>query len=312
MPMQPGERITLIKAIASALSEEKWPEVELALREFKVAYDEEYRGGLYEMVLDAGQGAQDDDLVALHSYLYPDAQASRTGAVGSAGGPWDPDAFRLFISHTHPNRKFAGQLRTALGRVGIDCFVAHDTIEPTREWLDEIESALNTCDALVAMLTDDFVASKWCDQEVGFCVARAVPVISLRMPADPHGFIGKYQGLAVAPNAPPYSVAPAVFDLLAKHELTRSRMVRPIVQRYIRSGSFDATRAAYPLLVGIAKHEWTDQLVQDVLNAAKNNAQVEHANLSTDQSISDAVARHLAELGVLPAQLPAADDDIPF
>ena len=75
---------------------------------------------------------------------------------------------------------------------GIHCFVAHIDIEPTREWQDEIESALETCDALAAYLTPDFVISRWCDQEVGFCVGRALPILPIRMGVDPHGFIAKY------------------------------------------------------------------------------------------------------------------------
>jgi len=35
----------------------------------------------------------------------------------------------------------------------IDSFVAHTTSEPTREWVEEIEKALRTCDALVALIT---------------------------------------------------------------------------------------------------------------------------------------------------------------
>lgn len=245
--MRAGERITLIKSIASALSQvESWADVGLTLNQFAIPYDDRYEGGLYEMVLEAAQPASDEALLELHDYLYPDSQTFRAGAPGSVGGPWDPDAFRLFITHTHANRTFAGRLRTVLKYGGIDAFVAHDNIEPTREWQDEIESALNTCDALLALLTKDFAQSKWCDQEVGFCVARAVLIIPLRMPDDPYGFIGKYQGLTQGASEQPYSLAPRIFDLLARHDLTRIRMVRPVVQRYVRSGSFQNTRDTFP------------------------------------------------------------------
>lgn len=310
--MRPGERITLIKRIASALSRgDNWADVGLTLGQFAISYDDRWEGGLYEMVLDAAQSAPDEALLELHGYLYPDAQTFRTGAPGSAGGPWDPDSFRLFVTHTHANREFAGRLRTVLKHVAVDAFVAHDTIEPTREWQDEIESALNTCDALLALLTDDFVNSKWCDQEIGFCLARAVLIIPLRMSADPHGFIGKYQGLTQTPGEHAYSLAPRVFDLLAQHDLTRARMVRPVVQRYVRSRSFQNTRDTYPLLTAIPKVEWTDQLVRDVLNAAETNTQVQHANLDGRTPIPAALEEHLASLGVLPTA-SSADDEIPF
>jgi hypothetical protein len=306
--MEPGERITLIKRIASTLSEESFADIVLTLSQFGVDYDPEFPGsGLYELILDAGRAASDEALLGLHAYLHPGAGAQPP----ASGGPWDPDAFRLFVSHTHANREFAGELRTRLKRVGIDAFLAHDTIEPGAEWLDAIESALNTCDAAVAMVTPDFRESQWCDQEIGFCMARSVPIVPLRMPGDPHGFLGKYQGLKVGPDDRASMIAPRVFDLLAKHELTRSRMVRPVIQRYTRSGSYQNTRDVFPLLTAIPKAGWTDQMVQDVLAAATSNSQVEQANLDDGTRVPDATRKHLASLGVLPAPAPA-DDDIPF
>jgi hypothetical protein len=306
--MNPGERITLIKRIAGTLSEQDYSDIRLTLGEFGVPYDDEFAGGLYEMVLDAGRGASDEALLELHAYLHPDARTQ----TPTSGGPWDPGAFRLFISHTHAHRQFAGALRTSLKRVGIDAFVAHDTIEPGSEWLDVIESALNTCDAAAALLTPDFRQSKWCDQEIGFCMARSVPIVVLRMPEDPHGFIGKYQGIQVGPSDSGSKISPRVFDLLAKHELTRSRMVRPVIQRYVRSGSYQNTRDVFPLLTAIPKAEWTDQMVEDVLSAAKNNTQVEQAILLDGRQVPEATSNHLAALGVLPAPRSPADDDIPF
>jgi hypothetical protein len=129
--------------------------------------------------------------------------------------------------------------------------------------------------------------------------------------AESHGFIAKYQGLTVDPGANVLSVAPSIFDLLAKHNLTRSRMVRPIVQRYVRSGTVDNTRQVFPLLTAISKKEWTDQLVQDVLSAAKNNKQVAKASLSPGESISDLVRGHLMELGLL-SHASLSDDVVLF
>jgi hypothetical protein len=310
--MRPGERITLIRRIASTLAEENWPDIALTLGQFGVGYDDDFRGGNYEFVIDAIQGVDDAVLLDLHAYLHPEDQAG-TRHADASGAPWDGDAFRLFVSHTSAHREFAGELRQRLQQVGIDAFVAHDVIEPTSEWRDVIESALNTCDALVAMLTTDFVASRWCDQEVGFCMARGVLIVPLRLEADPHGFIGKYQGLTVSAGQRASAVAPALFDLLANHAMTRRRMARPIVYRYARSRSFDNTRAAFELLKTIPAELWTDQMVQDVLAAAETNSQVEQAVVldGVGTPMPDAARSHLNALGVLPPP-PPADDDIPF
>jgi len=74
-------------------------------------------------------------------------------------------------------KKTTGQLQTALRSYGVSAFVAHVDIEPTREWMSEIEAGLHSMDALVAILMPGFKESNWTDQEVGVAVGRGVLVI---------------------------------------------------------------------------------------------------------------------------------------
>ena len=50
-------------------------------------------------------------------------------------------------------------------------------------------------DCLVAMISPAFKNSNWTDQEVGFALGRHIDVVTLRMDADPHGFMSKFQGI---------------------------------------------------------------------------------------------------------------------
>lgn len=84
-----------------------------------------------------------------------------------------------------------------LAKRSIDAFVAHDSIEPTEDWKAVILHALASCDACLALLTPGFHESVWCDQEVGFCIARDVLVIPLNFGLMPYGFFGSYQALSV-------------------------------------------------------------------------------------------------------------------
>ena len=86
-------------------------------------------------------------------------------------------------------------LKDALRYYGISAFVAHEDIHPTKEWQDEIENALSTMDGFVALMTSGFHNSDWTDQEVGYALARAVPIIAMRLERDPYGFLGKFQAL---------------------------------------------------------------------------------------------------------------------
>lgn len=109
---------------------------------------------------------------------------------------WGRDStFRLFLSHLAKHKAEVSKVKQCLTAFwGIASFVAHDDIEPTRAWQDEIESALRSMDAFAALLVDGFKTSNWCDQEVGFAVARGVPVVPVRLGQDPYGFIGRIQG----------------------------------------------------------------------------------------------------------------------
>ena len=86
-------------------------------------------------------------------------------------------------------------LKDELAIFGVSCFVAHKDIQPTKAWQDEIERALANMDGFVALMTVDFHDSDWADQEVGFALARGVPIIAVRLGRNPYGFIGKFQGL---------------------------------------------------------------------------------------------------------------------
>ena len=61
---------------------------------------------------------------------------------------WQRGYYRMFISHLTDDKLFAGDLKRVLGTLGISCFVAHEDIEPTKVWQDEIVKALASSDVL--------------------------------------------------------------------------------------------------------------------------------------------------------------------
>jgi hypothetical protein len=126
---------------------------------------------------------------------------------------WGDSGFRVFLSHKSEVKAETGALKTQLEIFGISAFVAHADIEPTEEWQREIENALATMQAFVALMTEGFHNSKWTDQEVGYALARGVQIVPVKMGLDPYGFIGKFQALPCDwPNAPA-----AIATVLIKH-----------------------------------------------------------------------------------------------
>jgi len=97
---------------------------------------------------------------------------------------WAPGYFRLFISHSSADKAVATDLVLPLHRLGVDAFVAHQSIRPTLRWQAVIQQALRSMHAIVAILTPRFRRSKWTDQEVGFALARRVRILSIRMGSD--------------------------------------------------------------------------------------------------------------------------------
>jgi hypothetical protein len=122
----------------------------------------------------------------------------REVSSASAKRIWGDEGFRIFLSHRSEVKKETTSLKERLKLFGITSFVAHEDIHPTREWQEEIENALATMDGFVGLLTADFHESDWTDQEVGFAVARAVPIIAVQLGRTPYGFLAKYQGLSRA------------------------------------------------------------------------------------------------------------------
>ncbi len=108
---------------------------------------------------------------------------------------WRNGYFRLFISHLTANKDSASNLKKCLALYGIDCFVAHKDIRPSKEWEVEIEKALFTMDALCAIVVPDFIKSQWCDQEVGIALGQRKLVLSIDKGNIPYGFFGKYQAI---------------------------------------------------------------------------------------------------------------------
>lgn len=120
----------------------------------------------------------------------------RTTTPETAERIWGRNTFRVFLSHKAEIKEKAKWLKDGLTPFGISAFVAHADIPETEEWQEQIENALASMDAFVALLTKDFHDSAWTDQEVGYALGRGVSLIAVKWGRDPYGFIGKFQGLS--------------------------------------------------------------------------------------------------------------------
>jgi hypothetical protein len=82
-----------------------------------------------------------------------------------------------------------------LRMIGLEGFVAHEDIEPTLEWTDEILRNLRGCVGLVVITTSAARDSAWVNQEIGAVTARNRGVVSINLGCAPFGFLYRYQAL---------------------------------------------------------------------------------------------------------------------
>jgi hypothetical protein len=133
----------------------------------------------------------DTDLLEMHHIVTGVRPDQVQGSIDAADpGRWKPGYVRLFISHSSRHREYVGKVSDELAVVGIDGFVAHNTMEYNRPWQAQIEQALKTMDAFVIFAHPEVNESPWCQQEVGWALSRRVPKYVVRMGADPAGFLG--------------------------------------------------------------------------------------------------------------------------
>lgn len=216
--MKPLQRITTIKTILVELTNRgfSWNDIYHYLKYYNTEidhYDRYQWDSLEEYFSRYVSDLDDEIIVAMANEIGGEIISNDTFNQTIVNVDcWRSGYFRVFISHLTENKESATYLKNYLAKYGIDCFVAHEDIEPSKLWQTEIEKALASMDLLCAIITPNFYQSKWCDQEVGIALGRAIPTLSIKKGADPHGFVGKYQAIKAKKTAD--AVAKDVFDTI--------------------------------------------------------------------------------------------------
>jgi hypothetical protein len=101
-----------------------------------------------------------------------------------------------FVSHSHIDLPIANEIASILRTFGFSGFLAHRDVEGGTEWREEIRQKLHEAPFLIAVVSPNFADSDWTDQEVGFALARSIPVIPVQAGKAPYGFLGHIQGVS--------------------------------------------------------------------------------------------------------------------
>lgn len=157
-----------------------------------------------------------------------------------------------------------------------------------------IESALASCDALAAFLSEDFPASRWTDQEVGWVAGRGRPVVAIDHRRNPYGFIAKWQSL----KAGRPDLTDALVGVLAGHERSARRMAEVQVALLERASSGAEGQTRLELLERVGRGGWSEALLGRVEAAVEGNRAPAGARIGAaalPQVAGELVARRRSE-----------------
>jgi hypothetical protein len=305
------DRFTLIDKIGRELqSRMSYSDINVYLKGFSVDVSKPTSGTNSKWIYTKERLADEPDETILkianeleieHAYPF----SPEIAIIGS--GYWTPNHFRLFLSHLASFKERTYQLKQALLGFGISGFVAHESIEPTKEWQEEIEKALFSMDALAAIFMPGFKESNWIDQELGVAIGRNVLVIPIRKGLDPYGFIGKIQGFQ-AQGKTIVQVAQAIFEIIASNPKTKAKMSRCLVNLLVTERDESEAIKWISLLKQILKIP-SEQL-QIIQTQVPENPVL--MNSPKVINILNALLIEHNQTAIVPVTTSKFDDDVPF
>lgn len=309
--MKPGERIRLITESADSLLKRPWAEAQLTLDQFGFDTYEPNRYGddnddLSYFVQAIKEGG-DSNLLDLHVYLLADDAAPTPQQ--ESDHPWGTQPVRVFLSHKYEDCVFVGSVKKILGdHYGIDAFVAHDDIDPSKRWREVIKATLATCHGLIAVLHPQFHGSQWCDQEVGWALGRNIPVAAVRRDTairTQDGFLEEHQDITLGAShgSGEWFLAQQIFQLMLNDSRTHEKGLRALAEAFVNSFNYNNTRALWTLIE--REPRWESEHLRRFEYAVETNAQVYDANANAEM-MPDLV-KNLVEKFEPPAPKPRPD-----
>lgn len=182
---------------------------------------------------------------------------------------------KLFISHVSTHKAIATDFARELEKYNLQPFVAHEDIEPTAIWQEEIERFLLAADCMLILLNQGYSSSIWCNQEAGFALGREIPHVSIRLGEDPKGFIGKWQAYTPA-NPINYPFEASKIIKLIREQASKSERIRSwIIGSFSTSGSYYETNDLCDALRGLVL---TASELEQIKSSYEKNSQVRGAN----------------------------------
>jgi hypothetical protein len=119
---------------------------------------------------------------------------------------------QVFVTHAPEDLELAQDLFATVRNLPIGVHLALEEIESGRSRSD-LKGRLSNSDLVVAVLTDAAASNTWVNQEIGFAVAKGIPVLPLYTDGvQPAGYVERVEGVSLEPD----ELEVTVFNLLCR------------------------------------------------------------------------------------------------
>ncbi len=138
---------------------------------------------------------------------------------------------KAFISHSIKNKKIAMAFRTVLKKYGIMAFVSGKDIKGGQPWQKTIRKEIDDMDIFIAIHTQAFSKSLWCQQETGMALKRENKIeiipINVGMRNAPESFLTNFQYIKTRGKSTE-EVVREFFETLKESEKTKKLYLKRI------------------------------------------------------------------------------------
>jgi len=170
------------------------------------------------------------------------------------------ETIRVFLSYSTSDKTLAGKIKSWLEYYGLKVFLAHEDIIPSAEWQKIILQNLENCHVFIPIITKDFKASGWTDQEIGIALAKKKFIIPLSIDIISYGFLNKLQSLKLDSKRVQLSCK-EIIKILKNNSKFEKSLSDSLIKAFLNSKNFEEAKNKSRLLL-----EFDDMLTAEQIN----------------------------------------------
>lgn len=119
---------------------------------------------------------------------------------------------QIYVSHAPADLELVQELFSTVKNFPFGVHIALEEVESGRS-RKRLEGRLANSDVVVAVLTEESADSRWINQEIGYALAKGIPVLPLHDHEHRRGgFIGDVEGVTIDRRNPSFTI----FNLLSR------------------------------------------------------------------------------------------------